>query len=138
MFLHPDELKTSMYQHVIDDITEGDEQMVTEVIEAAIAEISSYLSSRYDTRLIFEARGKDRNTLILNYTKTITIWTLIQVCSAETIYDMWKDRYDRAIDFLNRAAKGVVTPQLPLLTDESGDVKIKTKFGSNPKFRHNY
>ena len=38
MFLTADELKTTMYAHVIDEITEGDSSITEQAIDAAIEE----------------------------------------------------------------------------------------------------
>nr|DAP70161.1 MAG TPA: head to tail adaptor [Caudoviricetes sp.] len=136
MYLEPEELHSSMYAHIIDEITEGDEQIVLQAIEAAIEEVRSYLRPRYDADKIFAAEGKDRNALILEDTKVVTVWNIIKLSNVETIYEIWKERYDRVIKYLEGVAEGTRTPSLPLLTDEKGEVKIKSRFGSNPKFTH--
>lgn len=125
-----------MYAHIINEITEGDEQVVLQAIEEAIEEVRSYLRPRYDTEAVFDAEGATRNALILGNTKVVTVWNIIKLSNAETIYDMWKDRYDRVIKYLEGVAEGVRTPSLPLLKNENGEVKIKIRFGSNPKFNH--
>lgn len=136
MFLKPEELHSSMYAHVIREITEGDEQIVAQAIEEAIEEVRSYLRPRYDTEKIFAAEGSARNALILGNTKVVTVWNIIKLSNAETIYEIWRDRYDRVIKYLEGVAAGTRTPSLPLLTDEKGEVKITARFGSNPKFSH--
>lgn len=136
MYLEPEELRSSMYAHIIREITEGDEQIVLQAIEAAVEEVRSYLRPRYDTDKIFAAEGKDRNALILEDTKVVTVWNIIKLSNAETIYEIWKERYDRVIKYLEGVAEGTRTPSLPLLMDEKGEVKIKSRFGSNPKFTH--
>lgn len=125
-----------MYAHIIDEITEGDTQIVLQAIEAAIEEVRSYLRVRYDVAKVFAAEGSARNALILENTKVITVWNIIKLSNAETIYEMWKERYDRVINYLVKVADGDAAPDLPLITNEQGDVVIKAKFGSNPKFNH--
>lgn len=127
-----------MYAHVITEITEGDEQIVLQAIEEAVEEVRSYLRPRYDTEKIFSAEGKERNALILGNVKVVTIWNIIKLSNAETIYEIWKERYDRVIKYLEGVADGNRTPSLPLLTDDEGEVRIKTRFGSNPKFTHSF
>lgn len=125
-----------MYAHIIDEITEGDTQIVLQAIEAAIEEVRSYLRVRYDVAKVFAAEGSARNALILENTKVITVWNIIKLSNAETIYEMWKERYDRVINYLVKVADGDAAPDLPPITNEQGDVVIKAKFGSNPKFNH--
>lgn len=136
MFLTSNELKTAMYAHVIDEITEGDDSIVEQAIEAAVEEAASYLSGRYDTDKIFSAEGRQRNAMILENVKVITIWRIITICNAETIYEMWKERYDRVIAYLTKVAKGTVAPNLPTLTDSNGNTSLKMRFGSHTKFNH--
>lgn len=136
MYLKVEELNGSMYAHIIEEITEGDTQIVLQAIEAAIEEVRSYLRIRYDVAKVFAAEGSARNALILENTKVITVWNIIKLSNAETIYEMWKERYDRVINYLEKVADGDAAPDLPLLTNDKGDVVIKAKFGSNPKFHH--
>lgn len=136
MFLKPEDLHSALYAHVIREITEDDDQIVLQAIDAAVEEVRSYLRPRYDTDKVFAAEGSDRNALILENTRVVAVWNIIKLSNAETLYEIWKDRYDRVIHYLEGVAKGSRTPSLPLLTDEKGDVKIKTRFGSNPKFTH--
>lgn len=127
-----------MYVHIVEEITEGDEQIVLQAIEAAVEEVRSYLQPRYDTDRIFAAEGSERNALVLENTKIVTVWNLIKLSNVETIYEIWKERYDRVIKYLEGVAAGTRTPSLPLLTDEKGEVRIKMRCGSNPKFRHSF
>lgn len=136
MYLSAEELKTNMYAHVIEQITEGDDSVVEQAIDAAIEEAKSYLAQRYDVEKVFTAEGKGRNALVLENVKVIVIWRIITICNAETIYEMWKERYDRVIDYFKSVAKGITTPSLPLIKDSQGNVTIQAKFGSNPKFNH--
>ena len=56
MYLTPEELKSHMYAHIVEEITEGDEQIVLQAIEAAVEEVRSYLRPRYDTDRISRRR----------------------------------------------------------------------------------
>jgi len=117
MFITVEEMQTVIYEHVMDDISANDDATVQQCIEAAVSEMKSYLASRYDVAAIFAATGTDRNPLI---------------------YEQWRERYDRVIDFLKQVAAGSITPTLPIATDGQGNPVIKSRFGSNPKFQHNY
>ncbi len=88
MYLTPEELKSHMYAHIVEEITEGDEQIVLQAIEAAVEEVRSYLRPRYDTDRIFAAEGSERNALVLENTKIVTVWNLIAVERRNHIRDM--------------------------------------------------
>ena len=138
MFLTVEEMQTVIYEHVMDDISTGDDATVQQCIEAAVSEMKSYLASRYDVAAIFAATGTDRDPLILEDTKVIAVWNLIRLSNNELIYDQWRERYDRVIEFMSKVSEGSITPALPIATDEQGNPIIKSRFGSNPKFNHNY
>ncbi len=125
-----------MYAHVIDEITEGDTSITEQAIAAAIDEAVSYLSGRYDTDKIFSAIGSERNAMILENVKVMTIWRIITICNAETIYEMWKERYDRVVEYFNRVAKGTIAPKLPLIIGDNGEAALSMRFGSHTKFDH--
>ncbi len=131
-------MQTVIYEHVMDDISANDDATVQQCIEAAVSEMKSYLASRYDVDTIFATTGNDRDPLILEDTKVIAVWNLIRLSNSELIYEQWRERYDRVINFLKQVSAGSITPTLPIATDEQGNPVIKSRFGSNPKFQHNY
>ena len=131
-------MKTVIYEHVMDDISAEDDATVLQCIEAAVGEMRSYLSSRYDVAAIFAATGDNRDPLILEDTKVIAVWNLIRLSNNELIYDQWRERYDRVVKFMEQVAEGSITPDLPIATDEQGNPIIKSRFGSNRKFTHEY
>lgn len=137
-FITVEEMKTVIYEHVMDDISASDDATVLQCIEAAVGEMKSYLASRYNTAAIFSATGTDRDPLVLENTKVIAVWNLIRLSNSEMIYDQWRERYDRVTDFMKQVAKGEITPEIPIATDEEGNPLIKSRFGSNPKFNHSY
>ena len=138
MFITVEEMQTVIYEHVMDDISANDDATVQQCIEAAVSEMKSYLASRYDVAAIFSATGTDRDPLILEDTKVIAVWNLIRLSNNELIYDQWRERYDRVIEFMSKVSEGSITPALPVATDEQGNPILKSRFGSNPKFQHNY
>lgn len=135
MFLTPNELTNNIYGHIISNITQDDPQILEQAIAAAIDEMKSYLSA-YNTKLIFSAEGTERNSLILENTKVIAVWNLLKLSSAETLYEVWKERYDRVIDYMTKVSELKVTPDLPIKTSDNGEVSIKIKMGSKTKFNH--
>lgn len=138
MFITVEEMQTVIYEHVMDDISANDDATVQQCIEAAVSEMKSYLASRYDVAAIFAATGTDRDPLILEDTKVIAVWNLIRLSNNELIYGQWRERYDRVIEFMSKVSEGSITPALPIATDEQGNTILKSRFGSNPKFQHNY
>ncbi|MEG3973450.1 DUF1320 family protein [Microcoleus sp. herbarium8] len=138
-FLEKGDLASAIYGYQVDQITEGNDEIVYQAIEAAIGEVKSYLSDTlYDTTAIFAATGTDRNALLLAHTKTIAKWYIVELCNADIIQEQARDRYDRAIAWLTKLAKATVAlSNVPLLPIAETQTETDTfGFGFRPKFNH--
>ena len=147
MFIEITEMKTAIYEYQLEQITEADDDIILQGIEAAIIECEAYLRPsnkkdvmdgrpRYDVDAIFSATGTSRNALLMQYTKNIAVWHIITLCNVDMIYENAKDRYDRAIDFLKKLNKGETVLKLPLLQDEDTTPQQPFRSGSRIKFNH--
>ena len=130
MFLQIEELKTVMYDYQLEEIVEGDDTIAVMAIEAAVEEVRSYLRGRFDTDATFSATGSDRNPLILEITKDVALWQIIRLSNPDILHDRVKERYDRAVDWLNKVANGTVSPTLPPIQNEQGGDVSAMRFGS--------
>ena len=121
MYLTKEELKTVATKEVIDLITQGDEQIVTEIIAESIDLIASYLYKYYDTEAIFAKEGDERSKILLKYLKDIVIHE-IYIRRTKNLNQVAKLRYDEAILWLEKIAKGEIEVALPKrLKDTAGD-----------------
>lgn len=137
-FLTPDELKTHLYGEIVSTINRADNTILQSAIDAAISEVKSYLSA-FDTEAIFSATGDERNPILLLYTKDIAVWHFIQLANPNTNLELRADRYEKAIQWLDKIMRGQVVPDLPLPgpPDDGTDQQNFIKWGSNPA-RNNY
>lgn len=140
MFLTKEDLGSAIYGYQVDQITEGNDDLVLQAIGAAIEEVGGYLSgnSLYNVAAIFAATGTSRNALILTHTATVAKWYLVELCNADIIYEQAKERYDRATAWLIKLAKGTVSVgSLPTMPIASGETETDTfGYGSRVKFNH--
>lgn len=150
MFLQESDLGATIYEYQIEQITEGDEGITQQALSAAEEEIRSYLSGnnkkewadgrpRYDVNAILGATGEDRNALIVRQAVTIAKWYIVDLCNYDVIYEHAKDRYDRAITWLNKLSKGEINlSTLPTLPVDEDDTESTYPFvyGSREKFTH--
>jgi len=140
MFINPHDLGTAIYGYQVEQITENNGDIVLQAINAAIEEVGGYLSgaSLYDVPAIFAAEYEARNALIVAHTVTIAKWYIVELCNADIIYEQAKERYDRAVAWLIKLQKGIVTlgslPSIPI-ADTSGDTDT-FGYGSRVKFNH--
>lgn len=150
MFLQIEDLGGAIYGYQVDQITEGNDDLVVQALLAAEVDARSYFTPNlnrkdsgdgrmlYDVDAIFTASGLDRNALIVKHTATLAKWHLIELCNAEIIYESAKERYDRAVDWFTKLARGTVNvSSLPQL-DLTEDTREPFASGSNPKFNHQY
>ena len=98
----------------------------------AIEEIAGYLRSRYDTGIIFSAVGDNRNDVIVMHACDITLYHLVSWLPGKMGREIRKERYERAIKWLEEVQAGKVTPNLPTCTGEDGeeDINNPVKWGS--------
>lgn len=105
----------------------------------AVEEIAGYLRPKYDTDTIFNTSGDDRNRLIVMYTCDIAIYHMAASVPQKMGMEIRKERYERAIKWLEGVQAGKIVPDLPLATDESGDpTGIPFVYGSQKKLHHNW
>ena len=138
MFIQEEELRSVAYSYQLEQIVENDATILQMAIEAATEEVRGYLSSRYDTTAAFAATGADRNPLLVEITKDIALWYIIRLSNVDILYEPVKERYDRAVQWLDRVARGTITPDLPAATDENGDYIQPLRCGSMPKQQYDY
>lgn len=155
-FLTKEELKSVIRQNKVTHISDSDDTIVQMAINAGVTEVSSRITPnnkkswsdgrlKYDVEAIFKAEGNDRNPLILELTKVVALWWLIMRCNAGVHYEVIRDRYEAAIEYLKDLASGEANDAtLPLIeqpTDEDGNPISEAKpfvMGSRKKFNHEY
>lgn len=135
-YLTTAEVSSHLYNEVVAEIerNETTKPLLQQAIDAAIAEVKSYLSA-YDIAAIFEAIDGNRNAILLLYTKDVAVWHFIQLANPAVEMQLRLERYEKAIKWLDKVQRGQVAPELPLPaapTDGSSSENF-IKFGSNPK-----
>ncbi len=111
-FLTKEELKTVATVEVVNLITQGDDSIVTEIIEESIDIIKTYLFKHFDVDVIFTAENDDRSKVILKYLKDIVIHE-IYIRRTKQMNEVAKGRFDEAMLWLEKVAKGTIQPDLP-------------------------
>lgn len=105
----------------------------------AIEEIAGYLRPKYDTGAIFSAVGNDRNKVIVMYTCDCALYHMAASTPQKMGMEIRKERYERAIKWLEGVQAEKIIPDLPLATDENGEpTGFLFKFDSQKKLKHNW
>ncbi len=103
----------------------------------AVEEISGYLRPVYDCKAVFSATGDDRNRLIVMYTADIALYHMVASLPQKMGIEIRKERYERAIEWLEGVQSGKIVPDLPLVEDD-GPVSNSIIYHSAPKLRHDW
>lgn len=107
--------------------------------EEAVEEIASYLRPKYDINAIFSAEGDSRNKLVVMYTCDCALYHMAASMPQKMGMEIRKERYERAIKWLEGVQAQKILPDLPLATDENGEpTGFLFKFNSQKKLKHNW
>ena len=117
MFIEINELNSVLDENYINEITQGDELLLIDVIETAEEEMRGYLA-KYDVQAIFNAKGKERNKLLVQFCKDIAIYNLIELDQSGVDVAARTKRYERAITWLKQANETVLS-SLPMAASKT-------------------
>lgn len=133
-YLTKSDLLTSILTEELDEITRGDDTIVTQALLAAITEMRQWLFDTFDVDTVFAATGDSRHPLLVQYGADMAIWYIVARGQAGQDWEDRKARYDRAVNWLKAAAKTELYADLPRRTVTR---QSHISFGSNAK-RSNY
>ena len=110
--LNPTDLKTHAYSEVINEITRGDDTIITTAIDAATQEAKMYLA-RFDLLQLFgDATTSPTFTdgYLNSLLKDIALWHLMRLANPAIDTAMARKAYEDAIIALKNIMEGVVQP----------------------------
>ena len=120
-------------------VSQTSEENRTNAEAEAQEEIASYLRPTYDTNAIFAAEGDSRNRLIVMYTCDIALYHMVSAMPQKLGSEIRKERYERAVKWLEGVQAGKILPDLPAAVDTQGDpVSTGIILTSQPPLRHNW
>jgi hypothetical protein len=131
-FIEIQEFEARKMQHLIDDVSEENNAILGELEDMAIEEIKGYLLGRYDTDLVFAAKGDKRNGVIKRLVIDKTICLLWDRVNTNEKPDNLVAICEKNEEYLMNIAKGLIAIDLPTL-DES-QKRNTMMFGSNTRF----
>lgn len=136
MFVNEEDYKVVIGEDALKVLSRASDENRANAELEAIEEISGYLRPQYDCRAIFAAEGDARNRLIVMYTVDIALYHLVASLPQKMGIEIRKERYDRAIDWLEGVQAGKIVPDLPAVDEADGTPSNATVFHSEPKLRH--
>lgn len=136
IFLTQEDFKVVASEQAIKIISQADNVNQDNAIAEAIEEVAAYLRPKYDCNAIFTAEGNYRNRQIVMYTVDIALYNMVAAMPQRMGSEIRKERYDRAIKWLEGVQAGKIVPNLPLAIDSTDSdtacSAYKLRFGNGP------
>ena len=105
----------------------------------AMEQIAGYLRPTYDCDTLFAAEEDARNRLVVMYTCDIALYNMSASLPQKMGSEIRKERYERAVKWLEGVQAGKIIPDLPIATDDDGTPTGKLlAYGSQEQLRHNW
>lgn len=105
----------------------------------AVEEISGYLRPKYDCGEIFSADGDGRNRYIVMITCDIALYHMSASMPQKMGSEIRKERYERAIKWLEGVQSGKIVPDLPHVLDDDGEpANTGFIYGCQKKLHNNW
>lgn len=139
MFITDEDYKVVIGDQALKVVSQISQENRANAETEAVEEIAGYLRPKYDAGAVFSASGTQRNKLVVMYTCDIAIYHMTASTPQKMGMEIRKERYERAIKWLEGVQAGKIVPDLPLAMDENGDtIGIPMKYGSQKKQRYNW
>lgn len=138
MFITDEDYRVVIGEAALNVLTQASQETRSGAEAEAQEEISSYLRPTYDVDAIFSAEGDGRNRLIVMYTADIALYHMAASQPQRMGSEVRKERYERAVKWLEGVQAGKIVPDLPRPTEEDGTTPTETFFMTEPKLRHNW
>lgn len=139
MFITEEDYKVVIGDAALKVITQTDEANRANAEAEAIEEMSGYLRPKYDCAAAFATEGEQRNRQLVMYACDIALYHMVSAMPQKMGSEIRKERYERAIKWLEGVQAGKIIPDLPLATDEEGNTSGGTTlFSSQPQLHHTW
>lgn len=138
MFLNVNDYAVVIGEEALKVVSRASEENRANAELEAIEEISGYLRPVYDCNAIFSAEGDARNRLIVMRTADIALYHLVASLPQKMGMEIRKERYERAIEWLEGVQSGKIIPDLPTVEEDDHTGSFGTIYHSEPRLRHNW
>lgn len=139
MFITDEDYKVVIGDNALKVISQVSAENRNNAEREAQEEISGYLRPEYDCKAVFATEGDARNRLIVMYTCDIALYHMGAAMPQKMGMEIRKERYERAIQWLEGVQAGKIVPDLPLMLNENGEpTGVSIIYGCQKKLRHNW
>lgn len=139
MFITDEDYKVVVGEAALRVISQASAENRVNAETEAQEEISGYLRPKYDCTAIFGTEGNQRNRLIVMYAVDIALYHLSASLPQKMGTEIRKERYERAVKWLEGVQAGRIVPDLPIATGEDGEpTGMGFVYGCQKKLKHNW
>lgn len=138
MFINEEDCRVVIGEASLKTVSQASPENFINAQEQAVEEVSGYLRPVYDTAAVFSAEGDKRNRLVVMYTADILLYHLAASQPGRMGMEVRKERYDRAIKWLEGVQAGRIVPDLPLAVIDENGGSFGTSYRSAPKLNHDW
>lgn len=139
MFITDEDYKVVIGDQALKVVSQVSQENRANAETEAMEEITGYLRPKYNTKAVFSAAGTDRNRLVVMYTCDIALYHMAASTPQKMGMEIRKERYERAVKWLEGVQAGKIVPDLPLAMDEYGEpIGIPMVYGCQKKLKHNW
>lgn len=132
IYLTKDDLISASFERFIDE-SSNDNEAVIDIVEAQNIElVKSYLGTRYNVALIFNAESPVLNPILKRILIKLVLFDVIRRNAARKVPTDIKDEYDKAVVDLEKISTGrLKIDGIPLAVDDNGNVVSNSLWGNN-------
>lgn len=139
MFITEEDYKVVIGDQALKVISQVSQENRANAEAEAMEEMAGYLRPRYDCQALFAAEGDGRNRLAVMYCCDIALYHMAASLPQKMGAEIRKERYERAVKWLEGVQAGKITPDLPAALDGSGQPAVGTViYGCQRKQRYNW
>ena len=140
MFVTDEDYRVVIGEAALKVVSQTSAEIRANAEREAMEEIAGYLRPVYDTEAAFRAEGDNRNRLIVMYACDIALYHMTAAMPQKMGSEIRKERYERAIKWLEGVQAGKIIPALPVATDDATGEPSGTGvvWHSQKPLRHNW
>jgi phage gp36-like protein len=137
-FITDDDYRVVVGETALKTISQQSEEIRRMAEDEAVEEMSGYLRPTYDCDRIFGAEGSDRNKLLVMMAVDMALYHMVASQPQKFGMETRKERYERAVRWLEGVQAGKIVPDLPRTEESDEDGSIGTSWYSEKPLRHNW
>lgn len=131
MYITNDDIKNTLRDARLTQIIDGDQDIVNDAVNTAIAMLTDALAPRYDTDAIFAATGAARHPQVVWWSLSYVTFFLYQRVPDKQIPQRVLDNYNEAKETLEAIERQERNTTLPIKTAQDGtQIPPKFRWGS--------